>query len=100
AQVAAPIQRRGVAGVEGPPTQRPATRARPCGAGRGRGVGVRAAGRAPCAAVTVELSGDRPGTGRPLSGERLRLPIGLLGAPLAGRRRAQALAAPVLDLDP
>ena len=68
-------------GLDRPPAQWPATGAWSGGAGRGRRVGVRAAGRAGRAAVAVELPGDRPRTGHPLPGERSRRPRCAAGWP-------------------
>ena len=95
-QVAPPVRRGRLAGLtDAPRSGRPPVVHRR-GPGRGHRAGVRAAGRVRGAAVAVEQPGPGPRTGRPLAGRGL----GVHDPPVAGRRRAQALAAPVLDLSP
>ena len=96
-QVASTVLR-GAAGRSGRPAPvRPATPVQRRPGRGGEGVGLRAADHQRGAAGEVEL---------PRSGRRSRPPrggglgVGLDGAALAGRRRDQTLAAPVLDLPP
>ena len=65
--------------------------------GRGEGAGVRAARRQPDCRWR---SGAAPSWPPRRAARHGRVGVGLHGAPLAGRRRDQAVAAPVLDLPP